>query len=262
MISLSRLAVRWALAVPIAAALLPAPAAFARPLAEIQASGTLILCTNPNALPFSKKDGAEPGVHVELSKALTEALGLALKIEWAGPKRRMRDVKCDLFPGSRTDPALHEATMKLSRPYARASVVMGFARGVEPVADFRALSRDLKVGAIINSAPTVAFGKVGIRYAPYTYQEDLLDDLAKGELKAAALPDDLLAYYRARHPEAGLGAAAAFGSDPDLNWTLSLGLPKADQALADAVDAVLARWLEDDTVAKIYAKYGLELRKP
>lgn len=253
---------RCLLAAPLLAACLLALPAAARPLADIKAAGTIVLCTNPNALPFSSRQTGERGVHVEIAQAVADALAIPLKIEWVGPKRRMRDVVCDLFPGTRADPSLHQASMKLTRPYARADLVLGFARGVEPVADYRQLSHELKVGAVINSAPTVAFGKVGIRYAPYTYQEDLLDDLAKGELKAAALPGEMVAYYMARHPDAGLRMSAAFADDPAMNWSLCVGLPKSDAALQEAVDGVIGRMLDDGSLAAIYARYGLELRRP
>jgi polar amino acid transport system substrate-binding protein len=71
-----------------------------------------------------------------------------------------------------------------------------------------------------------------------------------------------MSYYIFRRPEAELRLARVFDGEPMLTWDVSVGLRKSDQALLDAVNAALDRLLEDGTVSRIYAKYGVEHRRP
>ena len=65
-----------------------------------------------------------------------------------------------------------------------------------------------------------------------------------------------------QHPDAGLRLVHAYENEPELSWTVSVGMRKADQALVEAVNAALDKLISDGTVSEIYASYGVEHRKP
>jgi polar amino acid transport system substrate-binding protein len=54
----------------------------------------------------------------------------------------------------------------------------------------------------------------------------------------------------------------AFDNDPDLNWNIAAGLFRPDDKLRQRVDAAIEALLADGTIARIYARYGIELRPP
>jgi polar amino acid transport system substrate-binding protein len=54
----------------------------------------------------------------------------------------------------------------------------------------------------------------------------------------------------------------AFDNDKDLNWNIAAGLFRPDDRLRARVDAAIENLLADGTIAKIYARYGIELRPP
>src|SRR5882672_11062664 len=54
----------------------------------------------------------------------------------------------------------------------------------------------------------------------------------------------------------------AFDNDPDFNWNIAAGLFRPDDKLRQRVDAALEALLADGTIARIYARYGIELRPP
>jgi hypothetical protein len=54
----------------------------------------------------------------------------------------------------------------------------------------------------------------------------------------------------------------AFGNDSDLNWNIAAGLLRPDDKLQQRVDAAIEALLADGSIARIYARYGIELRPP
>ena len=54
----------------------------------------------------------------------------------------------------------------------------------------------------------------------------------------------------------------AFGDDLDLNWNIAAGLLRPDDQLRARVDAAIEALLADGTIARIYARYGIELKPP
>jgi hypothetical protein len=63
------------------------------------------------------------------------------------------------------------------------------------------------------------------------------------------------------HPDARIRMIAAFADDPDLNWNLAVGMIGPDNNLRAQIDAALSEMLADGTIARIYARYGIELRR-
>ncbi len=246
----------------VAFALLVCAGADARTLAEVRELGFISMCANPDALPYSSSKPETPGFQVELGQAIAQGLGLKLTTEWILPRRRANVVNCDMLFDRPNDPQLHEGRLLLSRPYQKSGMALGLARDVEPVSDYRLLKQGQKVGVMVSSVASVVLGKAGKTTSPYAFQSDMLEDLEKGELYAAAISSASLSHYIARRPASGLKLAYAFDGAPDLTWDVSIGLRKSDQALLDAVNEVLGKLISEGSVARIYAKYGVEHRLP
>ena len=69
-------------------------------------------------------------------------------------------------------------------------------------------------------------------------------------------------YFNLRHPESRVRFVHAYDSEPELRWNLAVGLRRADAAFREAIDAAVERLVSDGTVARIYARYGIEHRPP
>jgi ABC-type amino acid transport substrate-binding protein len=54
----------------------------------------------------------------------------------------------------------------------------------------------------------------------------------------------------------------AYDTEPELRWNLAVGLRRADRPRREAIDAAIDRLVSDGTVARIYARYGIEHRSP
>jgi polar amino acid transport system substrate-binding protein len=246
----------------VALALAAAGGADARTLAEVKSLGAISMCANADALPYASNDPENPGFQIELGRALAAAIGVQLNVEWILPRRRANVVNCDMLFDTVNEPEVHEGRLMLSHPYQKSGLALGLRRDAEPISDFKQLRKDQKVGVMVGSIASMVLGKAGKSFSPYAFQAEMLDDLQKGEIYAAAVSSATMSYYIFRRPEAGLQLARAFEGEPMLSWDVSVGLRKADRALLDAVNAALDRLLEDGTVTRIYAKYGVEHRRP
>ena len=249
---------------PIAVALLALGASpvCARTLAQIQQLGAISVCLNPDALPYSSNKPETPGFQVELAREIAKGLGVKLNVEWIVPRRRANVVNCDMLLDSANDKDIHEGRLLLSRPYQTSGVALGLSKNAVPITDYHELQPGQKVGVMINSIASVVVGKAGKSTSPYAFQADMLEDLEKGEVYAIAVSAAAMSYYIKQRPDSGLKLAFAFDGEPDLHWQVSVGLRKSDQALVDAINAVLDKLIADGTLAAIYARYGVELRVP
>lgn len=236
--------------------------AAARTLAEVKSLGAVSMCANADSLPYASSNTETPGFQVEVGRAIAEGMGVSLNIEWILPRRRANVVNCDMLLDRINDPKVYEGQLLLTRPYQKSGVALGLGRDAESISDFKELRKNQKIGAMVSSVANMVLIKAGKTTSPYAFQTDLVEDLVKGELYGAAVSTATLSYYIRQHPESGLRLVNAFDSEPQLTWEVSVGLRKSDQALVDAVNEVLGRMLADGSFARIYAKYGIEHRRP
>jgi len=252
----------WLGAGAVGCAGLLANATQARTLSEIQARGLIELCANPDALPYASKNSEQPGFQIELARALAKGLGVQLQVDWIYVARRANQVNCDILMDAFSDPEIHEGRLKLSIPYQKTGVALALAPGVPLVQSFDDLRPDQKIGVMVESVASVVLGKKGLATRPYSFESDMIDDLLSGEIQGAAISPAKAAYYNHTHPDRQMGLAYAYDSEPELSWTVSVGMRKADKALVDAINPVLSGLLSDGTVDRIYAKYGVKHRTP
>ena len=255
---------RWLPAAVCAALALSAAAGQvqARTLAEVKSIGAISMCANADALPYASNDPQSPGFQIEIGRALAAALGVQLNVEWILPRRRANVVNCDMLFDTVDDPAVHEGRLLLSHPYQKSGLALGLRSDAEPIGDYKELKKDQKTGVMIGSIAAMVLGKAGKSISPYAFQSDMLADLRSGEIYAAAVSAPTMSYYIFQRPDSGLRMTTAFDSEPMLTWNVCVGLRKSDDALLAAINQALDRLLEDGTVSRIYAKYGVEHRRP
>jgi polar amino acid transport system substrate-binding protein len=237
-------------------------AATARPLADIQSRGEISMCANPDALPHASRKPDTPGFQVEIGRALAAALKVQLRVDWIIPRLRASLVDCDMLFDTIADPAAQRGPIRLSQPYQRSGVALGLRAGNDAVQRFEDLAAGKRVGVMINSVASMRLNQRGLATVPYAFEGDMVADLGKGEIDACAVSPATIAYYIHTHPGAALRYVHAYDAEPELRWSLAVGLRRSDDALVDAVNAALDRLMSDGTLARIYASYGVEYRRP
>ena len=236
--------------------------AAARTLEQIKAVGALSMCANPDALPYSSNRPDLPGFQIQIGRAIANGLGLPLKIDWVVPRRRVAEANCDMLLDNVNDPELRNVDRLLSIPYQRTGIALALGPAAEGVTGLGDLQKTQKVGVMVGSVASVMLGRRGLTISPYAFQDDMLEDLKSGALAAAAVSSATLSYYLKRHPGGNLRMVNLLDSEPDLAWTVSAGLRRADDALLVEVNRTIAALLRDGTIARIYAQYGVEYRAP
>jgi polar amino acid transport system substrate-binding protein len=125
--------------------------------------GKLLVCANPNALPFSSKNGERRGFELELGEALAKEIGVALDVGWVIFPFHVPRVDCDILFDSIVDrEAAEDAHLRLSRPYTRSGVAIALRSGIEGVRGFGDLKKELRVCAIVGSLASVRLGQKGL----------------------------------------------------------------------------------------------------
>jgi polar amino acid transport system substrate-binding protein len=243
--------------------LLAPPFALARPLDSIKARGILSVCANPNALPFSAKNGERHGIELELAQILAKELGVGLEVGWVVFPYQAGRVDCDVIFDSIVDREVAaDAHLRLSKPYNVSGVAIGLRPGIEGINAFADLKKGQKVGAIVGSLASVRLGQGGLPTIPFTFEDEIVEALGKGELDAALVTPATIGYYNFIHKDSQVTLVRAYESTPELRWEVAIGMRKADDALVNAVNQALDRMLAQGTVRQIYASYGIEPNLP
>ena len=237
--------------------------AHARPLDSIKARGRLMVCANPDALPFSSKNGNRRGVELELGEALAKELGVALEVGWVVFPIHVARVDCDILFDSIVDrETAEDAHLRLSKPYTVSGVAIALRPGIDAIKGFGDLKREQRVGAIVGSLASVRLGQKGLPTIPFTFEDEMLEALGRGELDVALATPATIGYYNLTHKDAPATLVLDFESMPEFRWEVAVGMRKADDALASAVNEALDHMLANGVVHRIYASYGIEQGLP
>ena len=234
----------------------------ARTLESVVERGALTLCASPNALPFASKSGPVPGFQIELAEKIAQQLGVKLTREWVISAIQYRRADCDLvldvIARKDTPPA---GGVRPSRPYHRSGVVLA-VRGDSQASSLASLGADQRVGVPVNSVVSMTLAKGGAATSPFAFEDDIVAALANREIEAAAVTPMTVGWFNLQHADKPLRLIPAFDNDQDLNWNIAAGLLRPDDRLRARVDAAIEALLADGTIARIYARYGIELRAP
>ena len=223
----------------------------------------MLVCANPNALPFSSKSGERRGFELELGEALAKELGVALEVGWVIFPFHVPRVDCDILFNSIVDrETAEDAHLRLSRPYTVSGVAIALRRGIEGIKGFGDLKKGQRVGAIVGSLASVRLGQKGLPTIPFTFEDEMLEALGKGELDAALATPATIGYYNLNHKDAPVTLVRDNESMPELRWEVAVGMRKADDALVAEINAALDHMLAEGIISRIYASYGIEQSMP
>lgn len=251
-----------ALAALTAATLLGTGLAGARPLAEVKERNILSICANPDALPYAKRSGDVNGFQIDLGRALAKQLDVEFEAKWIIPSYKARLVDCDLKMDFIVQGLEDDSKVKLSTPYAKGGVALAIGKGQDGIVDFAKVVPGRKMGVMLNSTASMILNKRGWATSPYAFEEDMLEDLEKGEIAAAAISVNSVQYYMHNHPGNSLRFVHAYDGEADMEWTLAVGVRRGDEPMVAAINKALEQLIADGTMTAIYAKYGIEYRKP
>jgi polar amino acid transport system substrate-binding protein len=229
---------------------------------EIRTLGEITVCANPNALPYASDKEEAPGFQIEIARAIAQRLGVRLRPLWIVPRVRAGLVDCDLLMDTILVAGVQPPSLRVSRPYHRSGVALVFAPGREPVNSYAELKRGTRVGVLHNSLASLIVSRTPATMVPFGFEDDMLEAVAKGEVDAGTASPAAAGYFNLRNVARRVTIVHAEDSQPELQWTVGVGMRRADDALVESVNRALSALLADGTVAAIYARYGVAHRSP
>jgi ABC-type amino acid transport substrate-binding protein len=232
-------------------------------LPQIKEAASLRFCADPNNLPFSSQDPQHPGFEVELGWEIARELGLKADFVWMPTHRgrvvlrQLAEGRCDLFMGLPRDQRFQDENprLTLSVPYYSLGHSLALPEG--------SAIQDMK--ELVGKSIAVEFASLGAIFAveqgytqqTYRTQEELFWAVAKGEAVAAIMWAPIAGWMLKTNPEPKLRLMSVRGND--LEFQIGIGMRKRDEDLKDAVDGVLLRLGQRNTVADILQRYGVPI---
>jgi mxaJ protein len=218
----------------------------------------LIVCADPNNLPFSNQRGE--GFENKLVGILAKDLKASVEWVWWAQRRgfarnTLGQSRCDLWPGV----ASGIETMGTSRPYYRSTYVFvtRAARGLQGLSLDDARLKKLMIGVELvgydgnNTPPALALAERGLTenvrgfmifgdYRRHAPAAAIIDAVARGAVDVAVVWGPLAGYF-ARHAAVPLRLEPV---PPDREWKMdydiSVGIRRGVPGLEERIDAALA----------------------
>jgi hypothetical protein len=167
--------------------------ASARTLAEIRARGTIAMCANPDALPHASKREDLPRPDRDRPRAGAIARAAARgRLDHSSDACELGRLRHSVRHHRRA--GVDRGPIKLSHPCQKSDVALALRPGDENVHGFQDLAPGRqRVGVMANSLASSLLGKRGVRTVPYSFESDMVEDLARGDLDACAVSPAIIA---------------------------------------------------------------------
>jgi polar amino acid transport system substrate-binding protein len=239
----------------LASTLLPVPAG---------AVDTFRVCADPDNLPFSRAEGPERGLYIELGELVAGRLGLRSEYAWFPShygRRAVRNTlladRCDAYFGLPDDPDFMGRSVLRSKPF----LDVGYAViGRRPFA-FSSLEdiKDRRVAVQFGTAPQLLLAtRPGFRAVTFKLAEEAMEGLARGEADVAFLWGPVAGYVNKRRLGDAYAVVPVAGEG--LRWQAAVGVRKGQDALKADLDRALDQLKSE--IKTLADKYGFPLGQP
>jgi mxaJ protein len=242
-----------------------------------EARAALVVCADPNNLPFSNRH--EAGFENQLAHILARALHTDLRYEWWAQRRgfarnTISQSRCDVWPGV----ASGIQSMATSTPYYRSTYVFVSLQS-QPLAHLSIDDPRLRTVLIgvqlvgddgMNTPPASVLSDRGITanvrgftlYGDYRHPDPptaILDAVVRQTVAVALVWGPLAGFY-AKHSPAGLRlepiSATAPGSPP-MSFAISVGVRRNEPQLLAQINDALHR--HGPEIQRLLRQYGVPL---
>ncbi len=226
------------------------------------AAEPLRVCSDPDNLPFSKSEGPEKGLYIDLAEMVGQRLGTTVEYVWwlsFNQRRALRNTMegCDAYFALPADAEYRVKGVDKSKAFLNVSYAI-----VAPAGQTFTGLADLKgkrVGVMFGSPPQILLAtREGYTWNTFRTHEQLFEALNKGEVDLALMWG----------PSAGFDNLKQFNSrwqvlpvrGESLGGQVAVAVSKSKPGLKDQINQAL-----DDLqpeIAKLVTKYGFPTQSP
>lgn len=240
-----------------AAASAVAPAVGAEP-----GRAPLRVCADPDNLPFTKSEGPERGMYIELAELVAAKLQAPIEYTWyytTNQRRMMRNTvaknECDAVFALPSD--YRSRGLVRSKPFFS----VGYAVVAAPGYSFATLDdlRQKRIAVLFNSTPHILLNTLeGFKSATFLSSAEAFAALARGEVDAAMMWGPLAGYENRKLHGSRWRVTPVAGHD--LSGQVSVGVRADQPELAKAIDAALAELAPQ--IVELADKYAFPRGQP
>lgn len=244
-----------AFAAALAAGAFVVPAVGAEPLR---------VCADPDNLPFSKAEGPERGMYVELAELVGKQLNQPVEYTWYYTQMQRRALRntimqdaCDAVFALPAGTDYKARGLKKSQPFLQ----VGYAIVAAPAFTFKSLD-DLKpqrLAVLFGSTPQLVLAALdGFKTTTYRSAEEALGALAKGEVDAAFLWGPVAGYENKNRWASRWRVTPVAGHN--FSGAVAVAVRTGRDALSESIDRALAAL--QPQIAALADKYGFPREAP
>ena len=245
----------WAFAAALAAGAFVAPAALAVPLR---------VCADPDNLPFSKSEGPERGLYVDLAELVGKQLDRPVEYVWWYTQMQRRALRntilqdaCDAVFALPANADYKVRGLKRSQPFLQ----VGYAVVAAPAFAFKSLDdlRSQRIAVQYGSTPQIVLATIdGFKTTTYRSTEETLTALAKGEVDIAFLWGPAAGYENKKTWAGRWRVTPVTGHA--LDGGVAVAVRAGNDALAAEIDRALAALASQ--IAALAERYGFPRETP
>ena len=227
-------------------------------------AGPLRICADPDNLPFSKAEGPEKGLYVELARLVSQKLGESPEFVWwlsYNQRRALRNTilqdGCDAYFALPADADYRVRGLLRTRPFLDVSyaIVAPPALQVSGLADLQGK----RIGVLHGSPPNILLAaRQGYTTISFREQEEALQALAKGEVDAAILWGPNAGYENVRRHGSRWQVTPVTGEG--LGGQVAVAVRRGQGELAARIEQALAEL--QPQIEELARKYGFPRGKP
>lgn len=231
-------------------------------LSTALAADTLKVCSDPDNLPFSKSEGSDKGLYIELAEMVGQRLGAKVEYVWwlsFNQRRALRNTMegCDAYFALPADAEYKVKGLVKSNPFLSVSYAIVAPQGMK-VSHLTDLKKN-KVGVLHASPPQILLAsQEGYSYSTFRSQEEVFAALEKKEIDAALLWG----------PSAGFDNKTQFGNrwqvipvkGEGLGGQVAVAMSKDNPELKDRINKALEELKPE--IQRLVVKYGFPEQEP
>lgn len=222
------------------------------------------VCADPDNLPFSKSEGPERGLYVELAELVGKQLNQPVEYTWYYTQMQRRALRntilqgaCDAVFALPANAEYKVRGLQRSQPF----LTVGYAVVAAPGYVFNSLD-DLKsqrIAVLYGSTPQILLsGFDGFRTTTFRSTEEALGALAKGEVDVAFLWGPIAGYENKQRWASRWRVTPVAGHD--LSGQVAVAVRRGKDDLAKAIDQALVELKPQ--IAVLAVKYGFPRETP
>src|SRR5215468_10877654 len=234
----------------------------ARPVPAV-AADTLRVCADPDNLPFSRAEGPDRGLYVELAELVAARLGLRSEYAWFLSHYGRRAVRstlladrCDAYFGLPDDADFMGRSVLRTRPFLDVGyAVIGPRLTLSSLDDIKGR----RVAVQFGTTPQLLLAtRPGFQAVTFKLAEEAMEGLARGEADVAFLWGPVAGYVNKTRLGGSYAVVPVAGEG--LQWHAAVGVRKGQDSLKSDLDRVLDELKPEITA--LANRYGFPLGRP